>query len=193
MERTLAPRLSREDWLREALKVLRSQGIDGIKIVAMAQDLGVTSGSFYWHFSNLRDLLDDLLDYWERELTDTVIVKAKEYRGLPEERILNLMLQVIEEDAAIYDHAISIWAKEDPTAKKVFERTLQKRFDFARWMFRQAGFADRQAAIRGRMLVAYMMGESASDLKSNRNWKSTIREMHKVLTTGSDQPATAKK
>ena len=185
MEKQKRPRLSREDWLRETLKILQQRGVDGVKIVVIAERMGVTSGSFYWHFKNLRDLLDCLLEYWERELTDAVMDAAKTYSGPPEERILNLMLQVIEEDAAAYDHAISIWARNETSANEVFKRTLRKRFDFARWMFKQSGFSNQQASIRGRLMVAYLMGESATDLKSDANWKARIGEKHKLLTNRS--------
>jgi AcrR family transcriptional regulator len=187
MESERKPRLSREDWVRGSLEVLRERGVDGVKIVVIAERMGVTSGSFYWHFKNLQDLLDCLLDYWERELTDAVIEVAKDLPGPPEDRILNLMLQVIEQDAAVYDPAISVWAKSDPAAKAVFERTLRKRFDFARWMFKQCGFSDRQAGIRGRLMVAYLMGETAADLKSDRNWKAMMKEKHKVLTSRAER------
>ena len=175
-------RLSRADWLQGALKVLEQHGVEGVKIVIIAERMGVTSGSFYWHFKGLRDLLDCLLEYWERELTDAVMETVKAFRGSPEDRILNLMLQVIEEDAAVYDHAISVWARSDPVAKEIFERTLRKRFDFSAWMFKQCGFPDRQAKVRGRLLVAYLMGESAADLKSNRKWGAIVREEFRLLT-----------
>ncbi len=186
------PKLTREDWLQETLKVLQYRGVDGVKIVVIAESLGVTSGSFYWHFNGLRDLLDCLLEFWEREMTDAVVHAAKAFEGSPEDRILNLMLQVMEEDAATYDHAISIWARKDAAANEVFTRTLRKRFDFASWMFRQSGFSGKQAGIRGRLLVAYLMGESATDLKSNKNWKARIREKHKILISGSDRSAGTK-
>jgi len=175
-------RLSREDWRQETLKLLQHRGLEGVKIVVIAESMGVTSGSFYWHFKNLRDLLDSLLLYWERELTDAVMEMAKAFSGSPEDRILNLMLQVIEEDAAVYDHAFAVWAKNEPSAREVFERTLRTRFDFAAWMFKQCGFSDRQAGTRGRMMVAYLMGESATDLKSDPRWKAAIKEKYKVLT-----------
>jgi AcrR family transcriptional regulator len=182
MEAANKPRLGREDWVLGALEVLKERGVDGVKIVVIAERMGVTSGSFYWHFKNLQDLLDSLLEFWERELTDAVIEVARGFDGLPEARILNLMLQVIEQDAAAYDPAIAVWAKSDPAAKAVFERTLRKRFDFARWMFEQTGFSDRQAITRGRLMVAYLMGETAADLKSDPNWQAEIREKYKVLT-----------
>ena len=182
MDMRKKPQLTREDWLQETLKVLEQRGVGGVKVVVIAERLNVTSGSFYWHFKNLRDLLDALLDYWERELTDSIMAAAKAFDGPPAARILNLMVQVIEEDAAVYDHAIAVWARNDPAAKAVFERTLHKRFDFAAWMFKQLGFTERQARLRGRLMVAYLMGESAADLRSDPNWKAGIREKFKLLT-----------
>ncbi len=114
-------------------------------------------------------------------MTDAVIAKAKAFSGPPEERILNLMIQVIERDAAAPDHAMSVWATRDPAARKVFERTLKKRFEFAKWMFKQVGLSDRQAATRGSLMVAYLMGESSTDLKMKRNWKAAMTEQFKVL------------
>ena len=174
-------RLSREDWVRGALVMLEERGIEGIKIVTLAERLGVTSGSFYWHFKNLRDLLDSLLAYWESELTDAVVVSARAFAGPPDRRILHLMEQVIDHNAAVHDHAMSVWARSDATAEETFDRTIQKRFDFARWMFEQAGFSKAQAAVRGRLMVAYLMGESSTSLKSNANWRTIIKREFEVL------------
>ena len=59
-------RLSRDDCLRAALRLCTS-GIDQVKIAPLAADMGVTTGSFYWHFKNRRELLEVLLDYWGRD------------------------------------------------------------------------------------------------------------------------------
>jgi AcrR family transcriptional regulator len=174
-------RLSRADWIRPALAALEEKGVDGVKIVTIAKQIGATSGSFYWHFQGLQDLLMSLLDFWERELTDTIIAAGKEFGGPPEQRILNLMLQVIEHDAAVHDHAISVWARRDPQVRAVYERTIGKRFDFASWMFKKAGFSNRQANIRGRLMVAYLMGESSTMLKLNTKWRAVIRDEFDVL------------
>jgi AcrR family transcriptional regulator len=142
------------------LELLGIAGVEGVKIVPLAERLGVTSGSFYWHFKNRRQLHDALLEYWEREMTDAAIEAAKRFEGSPEERIWALMEQVMSAGLARYDLAIWHWAQSDRVANKVFARTLAKRFAFAAWMFRQAGFSKSQAEARGRMMVVYMMGES---------------------------------
>ena len=57
---------------------------------------------------------------------------AQQFDGSPEKRILNLMLQVIREDTAVLDHAISVWAKSDANAQLSYRRTVAKRFEFGR-------------------------------------------------------------
>lgn len=160
MEAEKNTRLSREDWILAALELMTSEGVDGVKIVPLAERLGVTSGSFYWHFKNRRELYDALLEFWEKELTDAAMVEARQFEGSPQDRIWNLMEQVMDAGMARYDLAIWHWAQTDVKAQTIFKRTINKRFDFSRWLFKQAGFSDAQAEARGRMMAVYMMGES---------------------------------
>jgi len=160
MDDRKSTRLERNDWIRGAFELMGAAGVEGVKIVPLAERLGVTSGSFYWHFKNRRQLYDALLAYWEREMTDAAIEAAKQFEGSPEARIWALLEQVMTGGLARFDLAIWHWAQSDAVARKVFERTLAKRFAFAAWMFRQAGFSRSQAEARGRMMVVYMMGES---------------------------------
>lgn len=173
-------RLGREDWVLGALELLGTTGVEGVKIVPLAERLGVTSGSFYWHFKNRRDLHDALADYWEREMTDAAITAATQIEP-PVERIWHLMEQVMDTGMARFDLAFWHWAQTDASAQKVFRRVLEKRFAFATWMFRQAGFSKIQADVRGRMMVVFMMGESTlvSDTPSQR--KKGLRLKYRIL------------
>lgn len=172
---------TREVWLNAGLKVLHERGVDRIKVVSMAGRLGLTSGSFYWHFKNVQDLLDSILEYWENHLTDHIVRDAQQFDGPPDNRILNLMLQVIREDATMPDHAISVWAKHSAKTRVVYHRTIAKRFEFAKWMFEQSGFSTPDAAARGRLMVTSLMGESSSNLKAVPDWEETIRAQWRVL------------
>jgi AcrR family transcriptional regulator len=153
-------RLTKADWLQAALKILADAGIESVKIVPLAKQLGVTSGSFYWHFHNRPELYQALLDYWEREMTVNPLEAAKSFQGPPEERIWRLMERVMDTGLAKYDIAVWHWAQFDSMAHEVFTRSINKRFSLCRWMFEQAGFDKVQAEVRSRMMVIYMMGES---------------------------------
>ena len=173
--------LSRDDWLKAALSLCKG-GIDGVKIAPLATDLGVTTGSFYWHFKNRQELLVALLDYWEREMTDTAIKAARRYAGSPTDRIFYIMETVMINGLARYDLPIWQWAQVDIIASHVFKRALKKRFAFAAWMFSEAGFSRKQAEVRGRMMVIYMMGESTLIPDSMAKRKEFLKLKHKILT-----------
>ena len=178
-------RLSRDDWLQAALETMRSAGVDGVKVAPLARRLDVTTGSFYWHFKNRRELLEDLLGYWERTRTDAAIEEAKRFEGSPGDRILFMMKQVMVGDLAGYDLPIWLWAESDGGARKVFQRALKKRFAFATRMFQEAGFSRPQAEIRGRMMVVYLMGESTLVSRSVSGRTESILQKHAVLTSPS--------
>ena len=139
MAKNQSKTLNRNDWLRGALKLLSKSGIESVKIVPLANQLGVTSGSFYWHFEDRPALYAALLNYWEKEMTDRAIEAAKAFKGSPEERVWRLMEQVMDTGMAQYDLAIWHWAQSNKKVKEVFRRTVEKRFSFAAWMFEQAG------------------------------------------------------
>ena len=173
-------RLSRDAWLAAALKSAEL-GVEAIKVAPLAETLGVTTGSFYWHFKNRRELLDAMLEYWEREKTDSPITAARHYEGSAADRILFLMESVLEGKAAIYDLPVAQWAKTDSKVKYVFDRVIKKRFDFAAWMFMEAGFSEEQAAARGRMMVTYLMAESSFIPASISRRKELLKLKHAIL------------
>ena len=49
-------RLSADDWAQAALDLIAEQGVSAVAVEPLARRLGVTKGSFYWHFPS-RDAL----------------------------------------------------------------------------------------------------------------------------------------
>ena len=48
--------ITADDWVAASRKMLIKRGISDVKVEPLARELGVTPGSFYWHFQN-RDAL----------------------------------------------------------------------------------------------------------------------------------------
>ena len=68
--------MSRADWIGAARALLVAEGIEAVKILRLADRLGVSRGSFYWHFTDRADLLEALLALWTRQNTRAVIDAA---------------------------------------------------------------------------------------------------------------------
>ena len=61
------------DWVDAAYARFRDEGFDGLRVEALARDLGATKGSFYWHFADRAALVTAVMERWEREETDAFI------------------------------------------------------------------------------------------------------------------------
>ncbi|MHC4493101.1 MAG: TetR/AcrR family transcriptional regulator [Planctomycetota bacterium] len=152
--------LSRENWLGAALEALEESGIGGVKVLPLARRLGVSRGSFYWHFEDRRDLLLSLLAHWEHWSTDTVIAALSESGASdPRDRLWRLMEMVLEQGLSNHDPAIRAWALYDADAARAVRRVDRKRLRTVTGLFREAGFSPEQAEARARLLAIYLMGD----------------------------------
>jgi AcrR family transcriptional regulator len=153
--------LTKDDWLRAAMAVLRTRGIGGVRVLPLAKKLGVSRGSFYWHFENQQDLRNSMLDWWHREMTDTIIEQTSSMRGSAEKRLIFAAELILRDGYNRYDPAIRSWAAGDKKAAKVMRRVVKKRLDYIFSLFREAGFSAAEARARGDLLAVYLMSEEA--------------------------------
>ena len=58
--------LSAGDWEQQALEMIAEKGIRAVAVESLARRMGVTKGSFYWHFPNRDSLLEQSLLRWEK-------------------------------------------------------------------------------------------------------------------------------
>ena len=70
-KRSEAPRLNRDDWLDAAFKAVVEGGFDNVRVLVIADALGVTRGSFYWHFADHAELIAALLARWKAREIET--------------------------------------------------------------------------------------------------------------------------
>ncbi len=54
------PQTDRDTWLRAATQTLADSGVDGVKVETLARQIGLTKGSFYWHFKDRLDQLGEV-------------------------------------------------------------------------------------------------------------------------------------
>src|SRR6266699_616553 len=58
--------LTRADWTGAALDALARDGLRAVAVEPLAERLGATKGSFYWHFRDRNALLEAAVAQWER-------------------------------------------------------------------------------------------------------------------------------
>ena len=68
--------LDAERWAAAALDAFERGGAAAVAVEPLARALGVTKGSFYWHYKNRQALLAAAVARWERLHVDDVLDAA---------------------------------------------------------------------------------------------------------------------
>ena len=176
-------RLAPEAWVKAALATLQQHGIEQVRIEPLAKQLNVTKGSFYWHFKDRQDLLDSVLDYWFRELTETVFDFAHEFDGDPRARIRAVLHYIVNGDLAGFDLAVRAWAHFDRKAAKAVREVDYRRTQFLSTLFNAAGFNDSESQLRARLMYHDILGEgTAFDRQSRAQQLAVLDRKVEILT-----------
>jgi AcrR family transcriptional regulator len=157
------PTLTASDWAEAALQLIAEQGLRALTVSTLAARLGVTKGSFYWHFHGRSELLAAALARWEQRATTDAM------RGLDavsdDRRRLELML-----DAALQPprsrslYAALAEAADDPAVRRVLERIASMRIAYLERCYRNLGLSPARgksyavlayAAYRGLLQLAH--------------------------------------
>ena len=150
-------RLSAEDWEQAALDVLAQSGVAAIAVEALARTLGVTKGSFYWHFPTREALLKSAIDRWEQRDEDQVLAQVEPIAD-PRERLRELFHRVRREVQSHRIYAALLQASDHPLVQPVIERISRRRLALLTDAYREAGFAARDAAHRARLAYTAYSG-----------------------------------
>lgn len=148
-------RLSATDWMEAGQALLREQGISAIKLAALTRRLGVSTGSFYHHFSDFEQYLGALADHYtaEKVRRDLDSVTSGGQVG-PVERLQRLARRSLQAGTFELDRAMRIWATMDPRARAAVQRGEALVLAFVEGAFRDMGFDPAEAALRARVLLS---------------------------------------
>jgi AcrR family transcriptional regulator len=153
-------KVTRAQWLDLALETLIKQGVDGVRILPLAQQLGVSRSSFYWYFKSRQDLLDQLLQHWRGTNTGAIVERAKRSAAT----IIHAVLNVFEcwADERLFnpqlDFAIRSWARRSKSVRRSVDDADNARLEAIRDMYIRHGYGGEDAFIRARVLYYMQIG-----------------------------------
>jgi AcrR family transcriptional regulator len=150
-------RLSAEDWALAALDVIAESGLAAVAVEPLARRLGVTKGSFYWHFPSREALLVAALERWERTEQETVFGQMEAVSD-PRVRLRELFELVAREPKSHIIYSELLKALDHPVVKPVLSRVSVRRMDYLAASFRQAGLPRQDAQNRARLAYAAYVG-----------------------------------
>jgi len=151
------PTLTAADWAEAALQLIAEAGLRALTVEALATRLGVTKGSFYWHFKGRSELLADALGRWEHRVTTEAITGLSTVTD-PRQR-LSLMLDAASRSPRSRSlYAALAEAAEDPIVKRVLSRVASTRIKYLEACYRALGFTQPRSEAKAVLAYAAYRG-----------------------------------
>lgn len=152
-------RTPRSKWIEEGLRALSAGGPDAVRIESLAQSLGVSKGGFYGYFRNRDALLTEILDTWEREVTEAVIDRVESGGGDARDKLARLFAIAGTADTPMTsttaELAVRDWARRDEAVAERLRRVDNRRMEYMRSLF--GSFCDDEAEVEARCLIAFAL------------------------------------
>jgi len=151
-------RLTGQDWITTGLRTLATDGATGLKVGAMATALGVSRGSFYWHFKDFADYRVQLLASWRDRTVDQVIREFEDDPAGPG-RLQRLVKRAFFGKRGL-DRAIRIWAADEPDVAAMVAAVDARRVAYMAQLLIAAGVDPGQAEPRASFIYWAYLGQA---------------------------------
>lgn len=162
--RAAQPPLDAAAWIEAALDLLAEGGIDAVRVDPLAKRLGITRGSFYWHFKDRAALHQAMLKQWRK--TATYRVGDRVARAAPDagERLRKTLALPASGPratrAAAIELAIRLWARRDAEAAEAVQRIDHMRLTYYAELFVERGHSQEEARKRAYLFYAALMSQA---------------------------------
>lgn len=134
---------SAADWASAGFAAFNEGGLDAVAVERVAQRLGATKGSFYWHFKDREALVRAVLDLWRAE-TQEIIDEVGAIED-PRERLRRLFEVVTDPLCADRSEVDLLGRSEQQVVAEILEEVSQRRIEFMATAMREAGLAPAAA------------------------------------------------
>lgn len=150
---------SREGWLEIGYQALIENGVDAVKIMPLARQLGLSRTSFYWFFTDREDLLAALLEGWEARTTRPMIAATKQYAETMAEAMLNVLSCFLSSDFnQKLEFAVRSWALQSGDVAARIEAADRTRLASLEEMLGKWGYDAMEADVRARTIYLVQIG-----------------------------------
>lgn len=183
MDKSKAERLGPENWVDAAYEVFEREGLGAIRIGPLAMGLGVTRGSFYWHFRDRSALLGAVLSRWGVRETESIISNNERLGGSPSERLARL-LEVCASDDGHPELGIREWATGSKDALEAVQEMDARRMEYLTELAHGAGVPLDAATSRARIAYrAWLSLYTGVAPASPKERISDMGELHRMMVS----------
>ena len=157
----MADQLSAKDWLDQGLRTLARDGFTALKAEPLAKAMGVSRGSFYWHFADVEAFHAAILKLWREVAAERIIADVDAAAG--KDDAPQLLLQRVFGEKLALENAVRRWAMVDPAARAAVQAIDKRRLNYVEGLLRNAGFSRDVARARAQILYWAYLGFALLD------------------------------
>ncbi|MGV9408850.1 TetR/AcrR family transcriptional regulator [Nocardia sp. NPDC003693] len=150
-------RLSYDDWVDGALALLTEEGAPALRIPRLCEALGVTKGSFYWHFDDIDQLVEAMADRWSAGQA-RVIAAVATGDSMPIEQRIEAMAAMLVDRDWLVEATFREWSRTHPHVETAVRELDQRIFDTIRRALTELGFDAEAARLRAGAMVYLGIG-----------------------------------
>jgi AcrR family transcriptional regulator len=177
-------RLDVETWLEGALEALAAKGPQVLTVEKLCHELGVSRGSFYWHFKDRADFVRRLAKFWEMRFTQSIRETVAIEPNGPAERLMLLIETIQDLDVNRFDMPVRAWAIKEPLAEEIVKRVDNTRYQYVRSQFKELGFSGDELEMRTRTFVVFHSMQDMFTLQESAAARKHRRKLrHRLLTS----------
>ena len=161
---TASTSLDAAAWVEAAFEALSEGGVSAVRVDPLAKRLGVTRGSFYWHFADRAALHAAMLKEWRKRQSYQVGSKIESQTAAPDERLKRTLALPgagpRAKRAASIELAIRLWSRRDAEAAKAVKHIDRVRLKYYAQLFSEMGFKPAEARKRAFLFYASLMAQA---------------------------------
>lgn len=170
-------RLSKADWLSASMRILDAEGVGSLTLENLTQRLGVTQGSFYWHFKSHPQFLRELMAKWAQ---DDTYALGDDLAGLdlpPRETLREALRLIIQPGRATRDMNFRHLAAVHPFLQDQLREVDAYRYNVIERLLRALGFRGRKLRMRTHAFVVFhSLEDGLSELMSREERLELLEE-----------------
>ena len=170
----MTKRLTARDWIDFALATLAHEGFNALKAEVLARKLGVSRGSFYWHFSDLGTFHARVIEHWRQMATEAIIADLERYES--REQRLNVLLRRGLGHDAVLEIRMRTWADNNAQAARALRDIDRRRREYIERLLLEYGIPSPLAARRAQLMYWTYLGAALS------RSRLTGEQLHRIVT-----------
>lgn len=175
--------LNKISWLEAGFQMLAEGGIDSVRVDRIAKKIGLTRGSFYWHFNSRAEFLDAMLALWHQKGTHDIINLVEQEKLNPNKRLSALLHLTTQSPGPKYggkfaELSIRVWGANNPQAASVIKQVDGERIAFVNKLLLEMKVEPATASLLAEIIYNAYIGMMSRDISEEE-----VTRIGKIATT----------